>query len=546
MSSRRLLRKNDDAYVFWSRSPKDNIAGAYDIRASQKLAASSSFSAPFSITNAISKANHVRALPHHFYPPAMNVHTGHAWDIVVTLNGDTLRYFESGSTIAQPVLKKPVDGAFVTTSDLEWEWAPLPSDSGTAGNIVTYTLEVATEASFSNIQLSRALMGTGGSVIEGVAPQPFSATGGTITTSGGFTIHTFRNDNNTGHTSNSDATVQASSDTFTPNGLGFVEVLVIGGGGAGGNSGGTNSSMSGGGGAGGFIEKINHFVTAQDYVVTVGAGGPIGPLNQGDRKGGDSSFDGIIAIGGGGGTESWCGNNGGSGSGSGHGCLAHGCNVFPTDCGGRALAGSLNGGTYFGNIGGNHLSGSAAGHDNNGGGGGAGGPGGNGVAGQSGAGGPGRVSSISGSAVTYAGGGGGGASNFHGGSAGGAGGSGGGGAGGISSSPQGTPGQHHTGSAGGGSANFDPPSTFVNGGSGTVIIRYPTPTGGTWSPADACYYWRVRGDSSLLTQGEWSKIRHFCIDNVAPNAFQLSAPLNGVDPQDATPTFTWTSAVDPD
>jgi len=58
--------------------------------------------------------------------------------------------------------------------------------------------------------------------------QGFSATGGTITYSGGYTIHTF-----------------TSSGTFTPNGSGIVEVLVVAGGGA------TSSLDRTGGGGGG-------------------------------------------------------------------------------------------------------------------------------------------------------------------------------------------------------------------------------------------------------------------------------------------------------
>jgi len=48
----------------------------------------------------------------------------------------------------------------------------------------------------------------------------FSATGGTITTSGAYTVHTF-----------------TSSGTFTPNGAETVEYLVVAGGGAGGGGG---------------------------------------------------------------------------------------------------------------------------------------------------------------------------------------------------------------------------------------------------------------------------------------------------------------------
>jgi len=276
----------------------------------------------------------------------------------------------------------------------------------------------------------------------------FSATGGTITYSGGHTIHTF-----------------TGSGTFTPNGSGNVEVLVIGGGGAGGNSAGANSTMGGGGGAGGFVEKASHAVTAQAYTVTVGAGGDsTTPWHSGNRDGQDSVFDGIIAEGGGANIENMNGNSGGSGGGG----------AWAAHYGGTATQGNSGGGAGYGNDGGDVF---RSGPQANGGGGGAGGPGADGTAGQSGAGGSGRVSSISGNSVTYAGGGGGGASMFGEESAAGAGGSGGGGGGGTSSSPAGTSGTPNTGSGGGGSANYPPATNGGYGGSGVVIISYPTPGG---------------------------------------------------------------------
>src|SRR3989344_4457845 len=245
-------------------------------------------------------------------------------------------------------------------------------------------------------------------------PPPFtSATGGTITYadssglnprssppySGGYTIHTFTSDG-----------------TFTPNGSGNVEVLVVAGGGGGGNSDGTNSTIGGGGGAGGMVEKASHTVTAQDYSVTVGAGGPS------FTNGGDSVFDGITAIGGGHGAT-YGSFSGGSGGGL-EGCGGGGAGV--------------------------NVSGSIAGM-----------------------GGAGRANSISGVSVTYAGGGGSGYSNW--GVAAGAGGSGGGGNGGTSGSPAGVAGTANRGAGGGGAGNMDPPSPGGAGGSGIVIIRYLTP-----------------------------------------------------------------------
>ncbi|OGM96900.1 MAG: hypothetical protein A2816_01020 [Candidatus Yanofskybacteria bacterium RIFCSPHIGHO2_01_FULL_39_44] len=285
-------------------------------------------------------------------------------------------------------------------------------------------------------------------------PPPFtSATGGTITYadssglnprssppySGGYTIHTFTSDG-----------------TFTPNGSGNVEVLVVAGGGGGGNSDGTNSTIGGGGGAGGMVEKASHTVTAQDYSVTVGAGGPS------FTNGGDSVFDGITAIGGGHGAT-YGSFSGGSGGGL-------------EGCGGATVGGATTQGNSGGGIGYGFKGGDSA---NTGlpcatsGGGGAGGAGVNVSGSIAGMGGAGRANSISGVSVTYAGGGGSGYSNW--GVAAGAGGSGGGGNGGTSGSPAGVAGTANRGAGGGGAGNMDPPSPGGAGGSGIVIIRYLTP-----------------------------------------------------------------------
>lgn len=130
-----------------------------------------------------------------------------------------------------------------------------------------------------------------------VSNAAFSATGGTITTSGGYTIHKF-----------------TSSGTFTPNGSGNVEVLVVGGGGGGG---GNNNAGSGGGGGGGVLTNTLS-VTQGSYSVTVGAGGSSQTSNARGNSGGNSVFSTLTAIGGGGGgTMNDNGGNGGSGGGSG-------------------------------------------------------------------------------------------------------------------------------------------------------------------------------------------------------------------------------------
>lgn len=273
----------------------------------------------------------------------------------------------------------------------------------------------------------------------------FSATGGTITTSGGYTIHTF-----------------TTSGTFTPNGVGNVEVLVVGGGGGGANTG-------SGGGAGGYVSNSAFPVSQSQYSVTVGDGGQGGQTTAANgAKGSNSVFSTITAEGGGLGVSHGCcaGQNGGSGGGG------------PITTGGSPLAGGT---------GSQGSSGGAGAIDagwvgNSGGGGGAGGAGaaGGNTAG-TGNGGVGLANSISGTSVYYAGGGGGGEVN---GSYVGTGGNGGGGTAVINAA-----GGNGTANTGGGGAGGSYTGTYFNGGngaSGIVIVRYPTPDTSPWQSEDQC------------------------------------------------------------
>ena len=305
---------------------------------------------------------------------------------------------------------------------------------------------------FSNAAGGNLTIG-GGLAVKGVATfgvagagTPFSATGGTITQSGGYTIHTL-----------------TSSGTFTPNGAQNVEVLVVGGGGGGGGY------IGGGGGGGGVRYAASFPVIAQNYAVTVGAGGS-GGISTGDgTKGNDSSFSTIIAAGGGrGACGEFCSGNGDGGSGGGQGRTWQGRGgvagvgntpVAVPSQGNNGGAGSVSGGS--------DNAGSGAG------GGGGGSMGGNAVVSVAGSGGDGFLSSISGVAVRYGAGGGGGAYN----GTGGAGGAGGGGVGANGSGSVAGAGTPNTGS-GGGAGGYPTNQNGGNGGSGIVIIRYPTPNNG--------------------------------------------------------------------
>lgn len=268
------------------------------------------------------------------------------------------------------------------------------------------------------------------------------ATGGTITTSGDYKIHTFN-----------------SSDNFVVTSLGTsntVEYLVVAGGGAG-ASGFTNSNAIGGGGAGGFKTNPSGVIAIQTYSVVIGSGGSSTAVNPSLRgtNGNDSSFGSISTSTGGGAGGIFNntyknGANGGSGGGGGSYSIE--------GTGGTGLLGQ----GYDGGIG------VATGQPyNGGGGGGAGAIGGSvtpGLGNSPGTGGVGLASSISGTSTFYSGGGGGGSNGNS------VGGNGGGGGGRMA--VQGIAGTVNTGGGGGAGGCQIPSTAGGNGGSGIVIIKY--------------------------------------------------------------------------
>ena len=291
------------------------------------------------------------------------------------------------------------------------------------------------------------------------------ASGGTITTSGNDTIHTFTGPGN--FTVNKIACCAANN---------VVSYVVVAGGGGGGFQEG-----AGGAGAGGFREDKSPVtpytaspldgagaitVTAAVFPIAVGGGGAVGPGGAVSPNGSVSTFSTITAAGGGGGgAHNVVGAAGGSGGGAGGRCNTSGGS-------GNSPPVSPSQGTDGGNS-----KSSPANPDGGGGGGGATVPGTSGFTSPNpdggGPGGAGATTSISGSPTAYAGGGGGGkdADNPNGGDAG-NGGAGGGGCGGsVDGSPRcATAGTANTGGGGGGGANTPTPGKA--GGSGVVIIRY--------------------------------------------------------------------------
>jgi hypothetical protein len=262
--------------------------------------------------------------------------------------------------------------------------------NGVAGNAIISTNGAAITLIY--IDSTRGWKDINDATLNVTATSPFvAATGGTITTSGDFKIHTF-----------------TGPGTFTvtnagaPTGSNSVEYLVVAGGGGG------SSQHSGGGGAGGYRTVFpspataGFPVTAQAYPITVGSGGAGGPASpsQDGTSGNNSVFSTITSTGGGGGGSfpDRGGKTGGSGGGGGSNSASGGAgNTPPTS-------------PSQGNTGGN-----GATHDTGGGGGGGGGgssaTGQNAVAGpsgKSGNGGAGTQNNICGSSYYWAGGGGGG------------------------------------------------------------------------------------------------------------------------------------------
>jgi hypothetical protein len=241
-----------------------------------------------------------------------------------------------------------------------------------------------------------------------------------------------------------------------------VDYLVVGGGAGatndisgGGGAGGLRTSYGSTSGGGGSAESSLSLIAATNYTVTVGSGGSgIASSGGSALNGSNSVFSTITSIGGGGGHRLGNGATGGSGGGIGRG--NSGSYTPGSGTADQGYAGGPDTGAVAGTGGGGA---SAIGGNSSGG----------GNPSQGGAGGDGLAVSITGLSVTYSGGGGGG--GYYG--TGGSGGSGGGGNGGTGNAQNNaTNGTANTGGgAGGGEQNA---SAARNGGSGIVILRYPS------------------------------------------------------------------------
>ena len=305
-------------------------------------------------------------------------------------------------------------------------------------------------------------------------PGFISATGGTITTSGDFKIHTFTGDG-----------CFAVTNTFGSGVGAKVSYVVVAGGGGGAGNGGNFDGVAGGG-AGGYREGKQACagytasplaatpcsglpVSVQTYSITVGAGGTSGPGNVIGGSGGVSTFSTITSAGGGGGqnpaspNDGIAGGSGGGGTNAGSGGAGNTPPVSPPQ--GNPGSGGANSGSSAGGGGGGATAAAGAASLS---------------PLKGGAGGAGATSSINATPTARAGGGGG--AGYVAGSnpapnSGGDGGAGGGGSGGSNPGFPHTPfcgqaGTVNTGGGGGGAANDGAAGSGGTGGSGVVIIRY--------------------------------------------------------------------------
>jgi hypothetical protein len=204
--------------------------------------------------------------------------------------------------------------------------SPISIPTLTPGTTYTFTM-TATNANGTSAS-STSLSAT-----------PYTATGGSITTSGGYRFHTFTGTANFILSGNS-----------AP-----VEYVLIGGGGGGG------SGIAGAGGAGG-KQSGTSTVSAGTYSVGIGGGGGGGSDDNNGGGGGPSTFNGITATGGGAGLGFNGGRSGGSAGsngGTGSGAVSGGQGGGGGGSGGSASG--VTGGTFTTFYGTNYAAGGGAG-----------------------------------------------------------------------------------------------------------------------------------------------------------------------------------------
>lgn len=190
----------------------------------------------------------------------------------------------------------PYNGTFInTTTDMGQFYA-----SGDPGNL--WQLVTGYEASIDAVHLSTTGQEALGDVVDAAftftprsETNTGSATGGTVTTDGLYTVHEF-----------------SSNGTFTVTGTLNAQVFVAG-------SGGGGAGYFGGGGGAGRLLHRNMSLSAGDYPVTIGApgagGNPLGTISG--TAGASCVFDTLTAEGGGPGSYNGIGGDGACGGGAG-------------------------------------------------------------------------------------------------------------------------------------------------------------------------------------------------------------------------------------
>ncbi len=370
----------------------------------------------------------------------LEFYTGNTWvatNLIPTINSVTGQILNTVATNIVLNVSNNTDTVSVKYSNNSTSAViATVANQSVSGSNVTTSVPAAVYNSSSGTVVKIELVNSDGTISLNAVTLTVTAlpTGGTKTTAGGYTYHTF--------TSSGDFV-----NTIASLSTEFLLVAGGGGGGSGDNGGGGGS----GGGAGGAIDGTATLGVAT-YPVVIGAGGQGGQRNQGQvgANGSNSTFNGNTSIGGGRGVDDGqdivAGQSGGSGGGG-----------FRAGTGGAGTSGQ-------GNAGGN-------GGGNSGGGGGGGGKG-------SAGGNAGNTGGNGGSGInwkslgsSYAGGGGGGGSNSGGGGSGSA-----GGGNGTASGTTSNNSDHanaNTGSGGGGTGG-NSGSFYIgsNGASGIAIIRY--------------------------------------------------------------------------
>jgi hypothetical protein len=189
----------------------------------------------------------------------------------------------------------------------------LVASTGSTGGALTYTLQSGTLHAGTSLNSSGLISGTTSAAENDTATftvrvtdefslftdreftqvvlGPFAASGGTVTTNGGYKYHSF-----------------TSSSTLSTSGTpASVEYLVVAGGGG-------RASGSGAGGGAGGMRDGTMTLSAGSYSITIGVGGNNDDNNA--SNGGDSVFNGITSTGGGkGGYMAYLPASGGSGGG---------------------------------------------------------------------------------------------------------------------------------------------------------------------------------------------------------------------------------------